>query len=302
MIGLSRRERNIVIGVSVITLLALNVLFYLLFPIYEKFGGWVFKDLGSVPFLVWMPVGCVFGYLINVGMKKKKELMVSYSRRVMVGIIGWFFLSVLVSLMTETGDLFTRLEQGPLFKAWSVLMFLLLSVSPNVFGVYSIFTRKRWSIGAAISMFFLLAMICMVFSQGRYSMALDQDPVLSLLFLWAAVLFVESVGWAERYLDASQFPDLHQGRTIAVVLLRRQVFHTLVLVGISSIFTIVPVVLMTYLPGTVQEYVPLYEIGTVYGMAVFALLLMLPLIILAVVRRWWDRRSGLPKEVDEEMS
>ncbi|MBN1538587.1 MAG: hypothetical protein JW939_00445 [Candidatus Thermoplasmatota archaeon] len=304
MIGLPNLERNIVIGGSVITLLALNVLFYLLFPIYEEFGGWVLEGLRPIPFLIWVPVGGLLGYLINMGMRKKRELMASYSRRVMVGIVGWFFLSVLVSLMTETGDLFTRLEQGPLFKAWTVLMFVLLSVSPNVFGVYSIFSRKRWSIGAAISMFFFLAMICMVFSQGRYALALEQDPVLSLLFVWAAVMFIETLSWTERYLDrgAALFPDIAQGNTIAVVLLRRQVFHTLVIVGVSSIFTILPVVLVAFFPEAVQEYVVLYETGTVYGMAVFGLILMLPLMILAFVRRWRDRRSASFNEVDEEIA
>ncbi|MBN1390802.1 MAG: hypothetical protein JXA22_09210 [Candidatus Thermoplasmatota archaeon] len=296
MRSLTRSESNILTGIPIIALLALNALFYLIFPIYEKLGGWVLKDLGSMPFLVWVPVGALLGFLMNMGMKKKRELMVTYTRRMIVGLIGWFFLSVMVSLITGSGDLFSRLDNGPLFKAWSVLIFVLASMSPNVFAVYSIFSRKRWSMAGTMISFFLLALICMVFSQGRYALALDQDPLLSLLFIWAAVLYIESISWKKRYLDRdiSEFPEVMLGKALAGPLMKRQLLSTLMVIGVASILAFSPVLLVTYFRDGIMDVLMVYEIGTVYGTAIIGFVLIMPLTVLALLRRWLDGRSAGP--------
>ncbi len=290
MKGLSRWEQNAIVATPVLALLAVGTLFYFIFPIYTDLSKWVLDDLGSLPFLVWVPIGGFLGFLLNKVQKKKSKLLITYTKRIFVGLVGWLFLSIIISLLTESGDLFSRLDEGPLFKAWAALVFVLLSISPTLFGTYSVFTRKRWAIGATVSMFFLLGLTCMVFSQARSSEILNQDTVLSILFIWGIIAYVEGVNWTKRYIDrdTAEFPDLDPEKDLTIPLLRRQISYTLVLIGIASIFAYIPFLFLELFNGDIPGPFSFYEAGTIFGLEVLGLLALLPLMIFAVVRRRFD--------------
>ena len=293
MMGLSRVERLLIKGLPVVSLVVLVVIFYLIFPIYEDLGGWIFEDLGSIPFVAYMPVGALLGYLLYVGMRRRRDLLVTYSRRIMVGMLVWFFLSIIVSLLTETGDVFSRMDSGILFKAWAVVMFVATSISPTLFGVYALLSKKRWAMGAAVTMFFILSIVCMIFSQGRYALAHSQDPFLSLLFIWSIIMFIESLSWSKRYIhkDDDGHPLGAHGSVLAGPLFRRQVYFTLLFTGFASAVSFTPVIMFLYVWDSPPSMIPYYELGTVFGKVIVALLLLVPLIIFTVVRRWMDLRS-----------
>lgn len=301
MTGPSLFEKALIRFLPVLSIITMAVLFYLIFPIYEDLGSWILEDLGSIPFLVWVPVAGVIGYLLHLGLNKKRELIVSYAKRIMIGLMVWFFLSIVISLLTETGDVFTRIDEGPLFKAWIVLMFVLLSLSPVLFGILSIFGRKRWSMGATVTAFFLLAIVCMIFSQGRYATALKQDPFLSLVFIWSAIAYIESISWNKRYFarDISEFPEKQRGNDLSISLLRRQIYFTLIFSALASTFAFVPIILFLYVWKEPPAFLAFYEIGTVFGKFVVGLLLLFPLMSYAVFRRWRDRMNRSSDTIEE---
>jgi hypothetical protein len=272
--------------------LLVGTLFYFLFPIYEDLGGWVLDELGSVPFLVWVPVGGLLGYVLYQVHERKRKMLVTYSKRIFLGMIGWLFLSVIASLVMGEGDLFRRLEEGPLFKAWAALAFIMLSASPTLFGTFSVFTRKRWAIGATVSMFFLLALVCMIFSQARSAAILDQDALLSLLFVWGIIAYIEGINWTKRYIDRDtmEFPETDPDKDLSFPLLRRQISYTFLIVGFASIFAYLPLIILEVFDGNLPGPVAWYEARTIFGMEVLGLVILAPLMIFAVVRRRLDVR------------
>ena len=288
--GLARWEKNLILATPVIALLSVGALFHFLFPIYQDLGKWVLDDLGSLPFLIWVPLGGIMGYVMYIVHNKKRDILITYSKRIFLGIVGWLFLSIIISLITETGDLFQRLETGPLFKAWAVLIFVLLSASPTLFGTFSVFSRKRWAIGVTVTMFLALSITCMIFGQASSSTLLDQDPLLSLLFIWGIVAYIEGVNWSKRYIDRdpTEFPDMDPGKDLTVPLLRRQISFTIVFVGIASILAYLPVLSFEMFSDGLPGHFGIYEAGTVFGMGIVGLLILSPLMVFAVVRRRMD--------------
>jgi hypothetical protein len=292
MKGLARWEKNIILTTPMLALLLVGTIFYFLFKIYEDIGSWVLDELGSVPFLVWVPVGGVLGYVLYRVHEKKRKILITYSKRIFLGLIGWLFLSIIVSLMTGEGDLFHRLDEGPLFKAWAALAFVLLSLSPTMFGTFSVFTRKRWAIGATVSVFFLLALVCMIFSQARSATILDQDPLLSLLFVWGIIAYVEGINWTKRYIDRDtmEFPDTDLDKDISAPLLRRQISYTFIIIGIASIFAYLPLIVLVVFDGNLPGPLSWYEARTIFGLELLGLLILTPLMLFAVIRRRLDVR------------
>jgi hypothetical protein len=301
--GLARWEKVLILATPVVALLSVGTLFNFLFPIYKDLGRWVLSDLATFPFLVWVPLGGIMGYILYLIHRKRSDLLIIYSKRMFLGLIGWLFLSIIISILTETGDLFHRLESGPLFKAWAVLVFVLLSASPTLFGTFSVFSRRRWATGVTVSMFLALAVTCMIFGQARSSTIIDQDPFLSLLFIWGVIAYVEGVNWSKRYIDRdpTEFPDTDPQKNLTVPLLRRQISYTMVFVGIASILAYLPVISMEIFSMDLPMKTGIYEIRTVFGMGIIGLILLSPLVVLALVRRRMDRkRPGHFEEEDEQ--
>lgn len=292
MKGLARWEKNLILATPVISLLSVGTLFHFLFPIYQDVGKWVLEDLEAFPFLIWVPIGGILGYVMFLAHKKKRDILITYSRRIFLGLVGWLFLSIIISLITEPGDLFQRLENGPFFKAWAVLVFVLLSASPTLFGTFSVFTRKRWAIGVTVTMFLALALTCMIFGQASSSTIIDQDPLLSLLFIWGIVAYIEGVNWSKRYIDRdpTEFPDMDPEKDLTVPLLRRQISYTIVFVGIASILAYLPVFSFEVFSTGLSGPLGIYEARTVFGMGILGLLILTPLMVFAVVKRRIDDR------------
>lgn len=288
--GLARWEKNLILTTPVIALLSVGTLFHFLFPIYKDLGKWVLADLGTLPFLIWVPLGGILGYVMFLIHRKRRDVLITYSKRVFLGLIGWLFLSIIISLVTESGDLFRRLETGPLFKAWAVLVFILLSVSPTLFGIFSVFSRKRWAIGITVSVFLTLAITCMIFGQASSSTVLDQDPLLSLLFIWGIIAYVEGVNWSKRYIDRdpTEFPDMDQEKDLTIPLLRRQISYTIVFVGLASILAYLPVLSFEMFETGFPLDLGIYETRTIFGMGIMGLMVLLPLMVFAIVRRRMD--------------
>jgi len=143
----------------------------------------------------------------------------------------------------------------------------------------------------------------MIFSQGRFALALEQDPFLSLLFIWSVLAYVESISWNKRYLerDINEFPENPQGSDLAGPLLRRQIYFTLVFTTVASMIAFAPVVLFLYLWKDPPSFMSFYEVGTVFGKVVIGLLFTVPLIGFAVLRRWRDRKRGAIAEDQKEI-
>ncbi len=292
MRGLDRWERNLILILPVISLLFIGMLFHLLFPIYSDLGGWILEELSSLPFIIMVPAGGVLGYILHLLLRKRAKQTISYSRRIMVGIAAWLFLSIFISLLSGEGDIFERLGEGVLFRAWTVFIFLLFSLSPTMFGVLAIFSRKRWALAVSVMAFFLLATFSMVFSQARNSKVLDQDPLISLLFVWGTILFIEGVNWTKRYIDRdpNDFPDMVSGKEVAGVLWRRQLSYTIIFVGVASIFAYMPIIVVEFFRDSLPYPLSIYETTTVFGKAFLGLMILLPLVFFMLVRRRMDRK------------
>jgi hypothetical protein len=172
----------------------------------------------------------------------------------------------------------------------AVLVFVLLSASPILFGTFSVFSRKRWATGVAVIMFLALAVTCMIFGQAGSSTIVDQDPLLSLLFIWGIVAYVEGVNWSKRYIDRdpTEFPDVDPEKDLTVPLLRRQISYTIVFVGIASITAYLPVFVLEISPSELSGLIGIYEARTTFGMGILGLLILLPLMIFTVIRRRID--------------
>lgn len=300
MSGLDRWERNLILVLPVLSLLFIGVLFHLLFPIHSDLGGWILEELSSVPFIVMVPVGGVLGYVLHLLFRKKAKQTIAYSKRMMVGLSGWLFLSVFISLLSGEGDILERLSEGVLFRAWAVFVFLLFSLSPTLFGVMAVFSRKRWALAVSVMSFFLLATSSMVFSQARNSRVLEQDPLMSLLFVWGMIVFIEGVNWTKRYIDRdpNEFPEMVSGREIAGALWRRQLSYTIIFVGAASIFAYLPILIVEFFRDTLPYPLSIYETTTVFGKGMLGLIILLPLILLMLARRRMDRKRRRDPDTD----
>jgi hypothetical protein len=290
MKGLDKWERNLILILPVISLLFIGILFHLIFPIYSDLGGWILDELSSLPFIVMVPVGGVFGYILHLLFKKKAKQTISYSRRIMMGIAGWLFLSIFISLLSGEGDIFERLRNGILFRAWTVFIFLFFSLSPTMFGVFAIFSRKRWALAISVMAFFLLATSSMIFSQARSSRVLDQDPMMSLLFVWGMILYIEGVNWTKRYIDRdpNEFPEMVSGREVTGALWRRQLSYTIIFIGMASIFAYMPILVVEFFRDSLPYPLSVYESTTVFGKGILGLIALLPLVVFMMLRRRMD--------------
>ncbi|MEA3559209.1 MAG: hypothetical protein U9R75_08160, partial [Candidatus Thermoplasmatota archaeon] len=185
-------EKYVIISLPVVSILAAGLLFHIMFPNYRDLAGWFQFEMSSIPFILWSVLGAVSGFIVGLIIRLKPDLFRSYSRRIVAGFFGWLLLSVIISSLTEEGNLFDRLAQGPLFKAWAVIFLISISGSPTFLGIVAVMGRKRTAIAGSILMFFMLAASCMVFSQADSAKVISQGPFLSVLFVWSLISFVES--------------------------------------------------------------------------------------------------------------
>ncbi len=287
MNGLGDLEKNIISIVPILSLLGVGVLFHLMFSNYSDLGGWIQSDLSAIPYIVWVPFGGGLGYGVHVLVKKKNEFVARYLKKVIFGIVAWFFLSIFISLLSGDGNIFDRLREGTFFRAWVVFIFIAASLAPVMLGVYAVFSRKNWSIAASLILFFLLAASCMIFSQARSSSIHFQDPLLSISIIWCMFLFAEGINWNKRYVDRdpNEFPELISGKGLTGILWRRQLYFTLIFVIISSVIAYVPYFLVNAIGDPFGEPFNIFEFNTVFGKAIIGLALLLPLILFMVIRR-----------------
>ena len=91
--------------------------------------------------VVWAGLGGILAFVISRLRKSREGTYRTYSKRIRAGFFGWLLLSIIISSLTEEGDIFDRLSQGPLFKAWTVLLFVTVSSSPSYMGIMAVMTR-----------------------------------------------------------------------------------------------------------------------------------------------------------------
>ncbi|MFO8050727.1 MAG: hypothetical protein R6V01_03405 [Thermoplasmatota archaeon] len=295
-----RGDRSTIMLAPLLSVLAGSILLYLMFPNYSELSGWFQVELSSFPFLIWAALGAVAGFVVSKLLKK--ELYRIYSKRVKAGFFVWLLIAIVISSITEEGDLFDRLSQGPLFKAWAVIFLIVASSSPTYLGVLAVLTRKRTYIAGSVMMFFLIPTVCMIFSQASSASVLSQDPILSLLFVWSMISFVEGVNWLRRYVDTnrSEFPRPPSGKDMRDILWRRQISYTVIFLGVSSLIAHLPFAIPLIFDTSSMWFYSFYESSAVIGKAVVSLVVLVPLAILSFGRRYLDLRKAAGTEEEEE--
>lgn len=300
--GLGRTERYTVMLLPILSVISAGILLYLMFPNYADLSGWFQEGLSSIPYLIWAALGGVLGFIISRIRRSKEEAYRTYSKRIKAGFFGWLLLSIILSSLTEDGDIFDRLSQGPLFKAWTVLLFISVSSSPTYMGILAVMTRKRNYIAGSVLMNFILVSSCMIFSQADSATVISQDPILSVLFIWSMISFVEGVNWIKRYVDRDpvDFPSSPSGKDMLGILWKRQVSYTVIFLGISSIIAVMPFVIPSTLDTSSMWLYSFYESSAVIGKVVVSLLILLPLAGISFTRRYIDRLKGTGKDGDTD--
>ena len=273
-----RREvRFLLRTLPVICLFASGALFSLLFPTIQEMQGAVEQGIEGVPFLVWVIAGGMTGWAFSLVRKKWPQGAKRSLKRAGLAFAAWLLGAVLISLITGDGDALYRLKEGRLIWAWTIAAWGLLCMSPTFLGVNGIMTSSRLAKGGSIIAFMGLGISCMVFSQAHSAEVLHQDPFLSLAFLLSLVGYVEGMNWSDRYGGALSM-DPHIG-----TLWTRQIVFTAAFLAVGASLALLPY-LLDPLP------LPFYEAGAHLGKAVFGALLIIPLVLFVLLRRYMDRR------------
>ena len=251
-----------------------------LFPEFEEMSEWALPVLGNIPYLAWFLLGGLLGWPLHLAYRRWPREIRKVVRTVFLGMVGWLGLGLFITILTEEGNLIERVNSGVLLKGWFMILFASLMCSPSLLGVFAVFSRSKWALSISILMLFLTAATTMIYSQASGSVAVLQDPLLSLLLIFAVLGYVEASHLVRKYEtvlkdNMAQFGD--DGGRITGILFWRQVISTTIFILIGAILAMMPY-LWTWLgPDNPPYLLSLYEYDTILGKALLGIAILIPL-------------------------
>ena len=258
-----------------------------LFPQFTEVEDWIWRGLGSVPLLAWYLAGVIIGVLIGFLYKRWPDRFRNYLRNVSLGILAWLGIAILATAFFEEGDLPTRISESPLLKAWAVMLFAIVSMMPTVLGTYTLLSGSRISTGGSVFFQLVIAASVIIFMQAKSNTFLDQDPLVSIVTIWAMIGFVEGISWRRMYGKTEGEEDAR----VVGGLFRRQVASSMIFLAIGTMIAYSSMILD--LLGLLDSGpMNLYEIDTVYGWTAISFVFLVPLIVFTIYRRLMDIKGG----------
>lgn len=268
-----------------VSLIVASFGFYVLFPEYGDLGDWIWGGIGGIPMIAWHLVGVIAGVGVYFAKRKWPDRIGNYTRNLFLGLLAWLGIAILATVFMEEGDLPERVAQSALLKAWAVLLFASVSMMPTLLGTYALITGSRMAIGGSVFFHFFIGTTVMVFIQAESNTMLEQDPLVSIVTVWALIGFVEGLSWRRRYGGSVE------GEEARVIgnLFRRQLASTMIFLAVGTVIAYTPVI--TGLLGF-GDFFGFYEGSTIYGSMAVCAILMIPIIVFALYRRIRDKTGS----------
>lgn len=278
---------KVMIILPVISLIVLSLGIWVLFPEFADFEGWVWEGFGSIPFIAWALIGAVMGAVVYFVHEKWPDKFRVYLRNIIMGYMGWLGIAVAAAMVMGEGDITERIGSSSLLKGWAVLFFSFAASMPTLLGVHALLSGSRITTGGSVMSVVMIATSVMIFSQAESNTILVQDPLISMVTIWALIGFIEGISWIRRYGRVSPGEEGDVLRD----LFRRQVASTLLIMGVASAAAYGPFVMDIVDPGLGGFLLDSYEIGTVHGKAILSILTIAPIAVFSLIRRLLDRKD-----------
>jgi hypothetical protein len=266
-------ERTALLIMPWIGLALTGFFFMLLFPDFTDIQNWIFSGLRSLLFPIWFLTGGVIGVALSAIWSRWPKRTISVIRRGTLILFGYIGIAIVIALVTGEGDGLSRIgDSGPV-KVWALFVWILVSMFPSLLGTIAIINGSKWARGGSVLSYISLATALMIFSQARYAKVSFQDPLISIIFIWVLILYIESLNWKKRYID-------HELTSLWL----RQALFTVLFLGIGSLVVYIPFVFSEDIMGS-------YEGTTVLGKAVIGAMILIPLGMFAWIKGFLDSRS-----------
>ncbi|OYT44740.1 hypothetical protein B6U90_04815 [Thermoplasmatales archaeon ex4484_6] len=259
-----------------ISLLLSGVIFTLIFGSFGSIEDWVMKGLGFVPFPVWFLSGAILSIGGHQIWKRWPVGTMKFVRRSFLILLGYIGIAVFVAVLTGEGEGMERITSSDPVRIWGILAWFIIASAPSFMGVLGIITRSRWARGGMALSYAILAASCMIYPQARSATIIGQDPLLSILFVWSIMIYMEGSNWIARYENENT-----PGRG---PLLRRQVTFTILFLAVGSLVAYIP-----FMWG--EGRFGIYEESTILGKALIGAVVLVPISLFALSKGFLDRRA-----------
>jgi hypothetical protein len=227
--------------------------------------------VSGVPYIAILSAGLIVGVVLALLRNRVGKGFDRYFLNLGVGFLIWGVVGAVYGLVYGEGSYLHRAVEGRVIGLWFSAVYVLICALPGVLGSYAALTGSKVPMSAAVAMIMGTAVISMVYSEARYNLLLDQDVLPSLMGVVGLVLFVEGMGMLRREEESRGDPSNRK-------ILTRNLAFLAAFLMISSVIAAVPFLFGGGITGS-------YESRTIFGRAAIGLALLLPLGILAIVRR-----------------
>ncbi|MDG6225455.1 MAG: hypothetical protein QCI82_08075 [Candidatus Thermoplasmatota archaeon] len=242
---------------------------YLMFPQISEIGEGV--GLGRIPFPLFVLLGLAIGMVSNIAVDRLRKKFTRVLNSIAIAYLIWMVIGFISALTASEGGIGDRIQNDRVLGLWFSTFYSIVAMLPGIFGGYALISGSKAGMSVTIGSMMLIPLVSMIYSEARYNLLLDQGVIPSMITVWGLVLFVEAMGLMRR---CKELEDCIMPSSIVT----RNVLFLLVFSAFSSVLAVAPFLF----PSDVGS---VYELGTIYGKAAAGLVLLLPLGILALIRR-----------------
>lgn len=254
---------------AVAGIMVASVGIHLMFPQIAEIGRGV--GLGMVPFPVLILLGLALGALANLVLDRLGGNVRKILKSIAVAYLIWALIGLISALSASEGGIIERLQNDRILGLWFITFYALVAMAPGSFAGYAVVSGSKAAMSGAVGSMMAIPLICMIYSEARSNLLLDQGVLQSIVSVWGLVLFVESMGMMRRIKE-------FEGSFVPPPIMTRNIVFLMLFSALSSMFAVAPF-LFSFKESDV------YELGTIYGRAMTGLLIMIPVAILALIRR-----------------